>query len=98
MTLNDLMKLANRAYPDGYIARYWNFEKGKPIPSGRGDRLARAIVEELVETFDPEASEDEQRGVAAHLMLQASEDLQAVSHELEWGKLDEAPENPHRAP
>jgi hypothetical protein len=74
MKLNDIMKLASEAYckeePD-LFAGYWDFDKGEPRlgedgkvvhdpVDGRNDGLVRYIVIELMETYDEEASEDEQ--------------------------------------
>lgn len=54
-TLLELLNLANEAYPDGFLAEYYDAKTGERQRGG-GDSLARFIVAELSETFDPEAS------------------------------------------
>ena len=58
MTLVELLKLANSAYPDGYLAVYYDSRGRKR--AGSGDTLAQFIVTELIETFAPKASEEDQ--------------------------------------
>ena len=55
MKFETLIEKINDAYPDDRIAMYAEDRDGP-----HGDTFARAIVIELEETFDPEASDDNQ--------------------------------------
>lgn len=46
MKLIDLLNIANKGYPDGFLSEYYNHESGDPI-DGSGDTLAKFIVIEL---------------------------------------------------
>ena len=53
MRINDLIRLADRHYPDGLIAQCWDIRRAVPADSGAGDTLAPFVVRELHDTFDP---------------------------------------------
>ena len=74
MTLPELLKAANQGYPDGYLAEYYDTKTGARKP-GRGDTLAEFIVAELIDTFDPGATDDVQIGLATHVLERARTDL-----------------------
>jgi hypothetical protein len=74
---------AASAYPDAFVMEYWDARKGKPKPNpDGGDTLAEFVALELYESFDPEASDDEQIATAVKLMQSAADDLAAVAHAL----------------
>ena len=69
MKLLELLNTANRGYPDGYLAEYYDTRTGER-KSGSGDTLALFVVIELTETFDPEA-DDEARIDLTEILYQA---------------------------
>jgi hypothetical protein len=77
MMLVELLNAANQGYPDGYLAEYYDTKTGKRKP-GSGDGLARFIVLELIDTFDSEATDDSQIGIATQVLERAREDLLGV--------------------
>jgi hypothetical protein len=76
------LDLANEAYEDGFLANYYTKE-GNLKKNGSGDTLAKFIVIELIETFDPKASRDNQLIVAARAMANARYQLHDLEHHLE---------------
>lgn len=83
MSVRELLDKANRGYPDGFLSEYYN-TKGN-FREGRGDTLAEFIVVELIETFDPDATEDEQLDEAVRAMERAREDIEGVIRALRDG-------------
>ncbi len=75
MKLVDLLDLANRGYPDGYLTEYYDARTGEP-KSGSGDTLAEFIVKELVDTFDSEAEDELQTATAVQMLEHAVGDLE----------------------
>lgn len=74
----DLLKLANQGYPDAYLAEYFWPETGDYRAEGFGDHLAEFIVCELLDTFDPEVSDQEQADTAYNALHSAVSDLRSV--------------------
>ena len=83
MTLNQLVCRAASVYPDAYVLEYWDAEKQEPRknPSG-GDTLAQFIAIELADTYDADASDNEQIATAVRAMQTAADDLAAVAQAL----------------
>ena len=77
LTLLDLLNLANKGYPDEWLSNYYDPETGARV-EGDGDGLAKFIVIELTETFEPTADRETQLGVARQVMETAIKDLQYV--------------------
>ena len=78
MTLNEIIKVASDAYPDGLVELYHT------NPSGNhGDGLARFIAVELKETYDAAASAGNQIYEAWRTMRLARAELDAVCDALE---------------
>lgn len=77
MTIKQLLDKANEGYPDGYLEMFYD-DKGNENKRGVGDTLAKFIVIELIETFDPEADNDAQINEAVRVMENAVRDLQAT--------------------
>ena len=77
MKLVDLMKRANAGYPDGYLGQYFQYKTGEPV-EGSGDTLAEFIVRELAETFEPDASDEDQIDRAVEVLEKATSDLASV--------------------
>ena len=77
LSLAELLTIANDAYPDGFLAEYFERDTGTQR-QGSGDRLAAFIVAELTETFvpgTPRGSQLEEARIALH---HAVEFLRAV--------------------
>jgi len=83
MQIKELLDLANKGYDDGFLSEYYD-DEGK-LKEGFGDGLARFIVVELMETFDSDASEEEQRSTAMAAMDMARRDIEAVHTALHRG-------------
>jgi hypothetical protein len=70
----DLMKAANRYYPDGYLSFY--FDEDGNVVDGEGDSLAKFIVIEIYETYDEKASDEKQVAQAIHVLKNGIRDLE----------------------
>lgn len=85
MKLNELIRIADRAYPDGVLAAQWDFGKEdvRDEPeAGLNDTLAQFIVMEIKETYDPDADKAEQCFTASRQIERAADELLKVSAEL----------------
>jgi hypothetical protein len=94
MKLMDLLLISEEAYtasfPESSLLRLVNRRTGRPrqrLPSPIGDTLALFIVRELSETFDPDASDDEQIAEAIRVLSQAKDDLENMVSALEGRQL-----------
>ncbi len=76
MTLDEIIQMADEAYPDGLVARA---HKGEDV----GDTLALFIVRELTDIYDPDASDAEQAAAASGAMETAINELRGVCTALE---------------
>jgi hypothetical protein len=81
MKLAELITAASKFYPDNYLLHYFDVDNER-ILAGQGDTLALFIVQELVDTFDPDADDDSQINEAIVRVDAAVRELQAVSHGL----------------
>jgi len=81
MQLIDLMKKANSGYPDGYLGNYFQYKTGEPV-EGSGDTLAEFIVTELAETFEPDASDEDQIDQAFRVLEDAQAQIEGVKKAL----------------
>lgn len=80
MKLNELIEIVSAAYPDGLIAvEYWDFKRECPRrnPKG-GDTLALFIALEIKDTYDPDASDEQQIAEVSRVIARAQGDLAAV--------------------
>lgn len=77
LSLLELLNRANEAYPDGFLAEYYDAKTGERQQGG-GDSLARFIVAELSETFDPGAARAAQLQEARNALNHAADDLERV--------------------
>jgi hypothetical protein len=77
MTLKELMQAANAGFPNGYLAEYYDKETGQ-AKDGEGDTLARFIVGELAQSFDPSAGPWEQLSTAIGILERAQDDMAGV--------------------
>ena len=80
MKLNDLIVIASAAYPDGLIAvEYWDFKRARPRRNPKdGDTLALFVANEIADTYDPDASNEQQIETALDALAAARGDLEAV--------------------
>ena len=77
MTLNELLEIVHRAYPDEQTRLCWNAKKQK-VRKGTGDTLAEFVVGEIADTFDPNVSTEKQLDEALSAMRWACTELEAV--------------------
>ncbi len=82
LTLVGLLNLANEGYPDGFLSEYYDAETGKHR-NGDGDTLAKFIVIELRDNFDPEATREDQIEEAHRVLNNAIDDIEHVIRALE---------------
>lgn len=82
MTLDELIEIADRVYPDGFIKLYYV----EPDPSG--DTLAKFIVTEIKETYDAKASDDKQLETLIRALESGRRELGNVTDAL-WAKREE---------
>lgn len=83
MTLNQVIKAANRHYPDGLLDACWDYANERPRTASKaGDTLALFIVRELRDVYNPEASTEEQIKEAHRAMECAAEELHEVARGL----------------
>ncbi len=80
MRLIDLLDLADEGYPDGFLSHFYD-ERGDRV-GGSGDTLARFVVAELSETFDPDAPDAEQLDSARAHIRRAIDALDSVAERL----------------
>lgn len=85
MTLLQLIGLCEAGYskdfPESSLLSLVNRRSGAPLkrlPSPVGDTLALFVVRELAETFDPEASDEQQVAEAIRVMEMASANLDNI--------------------
>ena len=81
MTLVELLDLANAGYSDGFLSQYYD-ETGKFNEEASGDSLARFIVAEIIETYDPEATTATQLAEARRVVERGLGDIRAVFEQL----------------
>jgi hypothetical protein len=82
LSLVELLKIANEAYEDGYLAEYFDPDTGA-ARAGSGDTLAEFIVREIRDTFDPNASRMAQLEEARRVLMNAIDDLESVIERLQ---------------
>lgn len=84
MTIQDLIVIANEAYPDDQIAQHYDPDTDRSISNGDG--LARFIVQELIETFESLALPSEQLAEAARAIRVAVQELTSVEKRIKYAK------------
>ena len=82
MTLNELLEIVHRAYPDEQTRNCWNEKTQQPC-GGAGDTLAEFIVREIADGFDAKATDRAQVADALLAMHRAQGELGAVAKALE---------------
>lgn len=71
MIFDEILAIADAAYPDGLVGAV---SEGMEV----GDTLAEFIFRELQDTYDPEASDEQQLAEAVRVMTTARQELEAV--------------------
>lgn len=82
LPLVELLKIANEAYEDGYLAEYFDPETGA-ARAGSGDTLAEFMIREIRDTFDPKVTRGAQFEEARRVLLNAIDDLENVIERLQ---------------
>jgi hypothetical protein len=82
MRLVELLERTSQGYPDQYLREYYDRQTGER-KSGSGDTLAEFVVIELSETFDPDASDQEQIDEAVRVLQGSIKELQDTIAALE---------------
>lgn len=90
MTLVELMNAASRGYP---LEEIYDHETGKYVPGRHGDPLAEFVVIEIADTYDPQATTEEQIGQAIKKIGNAQRELAGVVNKLS-ALLEERPSIP----
>ena len=83
MKLNEIIKIANEGYPDGYLAVYWDFKNECILDKEGGDTLALFIVRELQDTYDPKLNDKQQLSEARIAIDNAIDSLMDVGDQLD---------------
>ena len=79
MKILDLLNKAKEGYAkDGYLQEFYDPDTGEWNPDGQGDTLAKFIVIELIETFNPERPDLLQIEEAKRTIRQAMLELGCV--------------------
>ena len=72
MKINDIIDIADTAYPDHAIRECWDYDACQPkTPTLDTDPLALFLARELKETFDPDAEDLKQLEDADRIMTTA---------------------------
>jgi len=86
MTLNELISKAAAAYPDSLLLEYWDSRKEQPRQNpDAGDSLAWFILNELFETYDADAPDEQQIKAAVHALERAASEINNVIGGLQNG-------------
>lgn len=78
MKLGQLVAAANSKYPDQYLSTYFDVALEKFLTRGCGDTLARFIVVEIRDTYDPAATDAAQVNEAIQVLEQGQTDLESA--------------------
>lgn len=76
MKIINILDRANSRYPDNFLSEYYD-KDGNYYP-GSGDSLARFIVSEIIDTFDPKASDQSQLEQAAIALRNSIYEIESV--------------------
>jgi hypothetical protein len=78
MKLGQLIAASNQSYPDQYLSQYFDVAGEKFLTRGCGDTLARFIVVEIRDTYDPAATDAAQVDEAIRVLEQGQTDLESA--------------------
>ena len=80
MDINQIICRAASVYPEAYILTYWDMERQEPRKNRLGgDTLAQFIAQEIADTYDGDASDEDQIAEAVRVMQRAADDLVKVA-------------------
>jgi hypothetical protein len=82
LLLVELLNMANNGYPNEFLSEHYDTVTGESR-QGEGDSLAKCIVTELRETFDPDASRAEQIDQAYRVLSNLIAELEQVTQAIE---------------
>ena len=83
MTLLELQKIAAEGYAKGEgLGDYFNQKNGQPKKWHTGDSLEYFMVNEIAETFNPEATNEAQLTEATRVLKAGQRDLQGAIEKL----------------
>jgi len=77
MRLDAIIRIADKAYPDGLVGQAYKQIKAKK-PVSVGDTLAEFIAREITETYEPTAGTKVQLDEAIRVMETAVREVEAV--------------------
>jgi len=83
MKINELMELVGEHYDDAGTNAYWDYSESRCVDNMHGDTLAEFVAREINDTFEPEATTDEQLEEAIRVMQSARNQLNALIAGLE---------------
>lgn len=78
MKLGQLVAAANDRYPGQFLSQYFDVAREKFLTRGCGDTLARFIVVEIRDTFDPAGTDATQVDEAIRVLEQGQKDLESA--------------------
>jgi len=73
MKLEEIIDIADAAYPDDFVRQYFNEPE-----KDHGDSLARFIAFEIIETFDEDGTDENQLAQAIHAIANGRDELDRV--------------------
>ncbi len=82
MKINEMMRLVAAGYGDGGTDAFWDYGNEMMDCEGTGDTLAEFVVREIHDTFDPQATEDEQMEEAIRVMKCAERQIHDLVYSL----------------
>ena len=86
MKLVDLQKMASKGYSGGdAMGDYFNKKTGKPTKRHPGDTLEWIMAIEIAETFDPDATDEDQINEAMRVIQAGIRDLEGAVNSLMEG-------------
>ncbi|HEX9987064.1 MAG TPA: hypothetical protein VGE45_01095 [Chloroflexia bacterium] len=85
MTIKELLDLANEGYPDHYLSSIYGKDGKIALPLNRlklGDTLAYFVVSEIIDGYNPDATDAQQIDTAKHGLYVARDQLEATADAL----------------
>jgi len=73
MTLEKIIDVADQAFPDGFVRKYYDDPQTE-----HGDSMARFIAFNIIETYEEDITDEEQLAAAMHCLLNGRDELIAV--------------------
>ena len=80
--LNEIIAVANGAYPDGKVAEYWENGASQAVDTRAGDTLALFVAREIADAVRGETDKEAAYFRAAAAMRSAARELEGVADAL----------------